>query len=256
MIKIKSRAEIALLRRAGAILAGVKAAVRRAIRPGVSLEELDSIAYNETIRAGAQPAFLGYMGFPKTICASVNEELIHGIPSARLLRAGDLLSVDLGVIYQGYHADSAFSVSVAAPDEPENAFLIATAEAAFAAGLAAIRPGAHTGDIGAAIGAVLAAAGLYTPAEFSGHGIGRALHEEPYVPNTGHPGTGPLLRDGMVICIEPMLLQESKRVHIQADGWTVVAASGRKAAHYEQTVLIKNGKGVVLTEQGDGKRSN
>ena len=255
MIKIKSQYEIGLIKQSCAILASIKAKVAAAVRPGVSLKALDSIAYNETIKAGAQPAFLGYMGFPKTICASVNEELIHGIPSERILQAGDLVSLDMGVNYQGYFSDSAFSLSVGGPDA-ENDWLIAVAQEAFAAGLNAIKPGARTGDLAFAIGQVIKKHGLFTPSEFSGHGIGSQLHESPNILNDGKAGTGPLLQDGMVICIEPMILQGSKQIKILADGWTVVAQSGRKAAHYEETVLIKNGKGVVLTKHIDGKRSN
>ena len=248
MIKIKSRQEIELITKSCQILASVKTKVRKAVRPGVSLEELDSIAYNETIKAGAKPAFLGYMGFPKTICASVNEELIHGIPSQRILKEGDLVSIDMGLIYQGYYSDSAFTVSVGKTTK-ENAFLINAAKQAFYEGLAAIKPGAKTGDIAYAIGKYIKKQNLYTPDEFSGHGIGTKLHEDPLVLNDGKAGTGVLLQNGMVICIEPMILQKSKRIKILADGWTVVAQSGLKAAHYEHTVLIKDGKGVVLTEE-------
>lgn len=248
MIKIKSRQEIELITKSCQILASVKTKVRKAVRPGVSLEELDSIAYNETIKAGAKPAFLGYMGFPKTICASVNEELIHGIPSQRILKEGDLVSIDMGLIYQGYYSDSAFTVSVGKTTK-ENAFLINAAEQAFYEGLAAIKPGAKTGDIAYAIGKYIKKQNLYTPDEFSGHGIGTKLHEDPLILNDGKAGTGVLLQNGMVICIEPMILQKSKRIKILADGWTVVAQSGLKAAHYEHTVLIKDGKGVVLTEE-------
>lgn len=246
MIKVKSQREIDLITKSCQILACVKQKVRDAIRPGVSLKDLDSIAYNETIKAGAQPAFLGYMGFKGTICASVNEELIHGIPTDRILKEGDLLSVDMGVQYQGYFSDSAFSVSVGKPTK-ENTFLISVAEEAFNHGLEAIKPGARIGDISFAIGEYIRKQKLYTPKEFTGHGIGKELHEEPYVYNEGRKGTGPLLVDGMVICIEPMILQKSKRITILKDGWTVVAQSGLKSSHYEHTVLIKNGKGIVLT---------
>ena len=248
MIKIKSRQEIELITKSCQILASVKTKVRAAVRPGVSLEELDSIAYNETIKAGAKPAFLGYMGFPKTICASINEELIHGIPSKRILKDGDLVSIDMGLIYKGYYSDSAFTISVGKVTK-ENAFLINAAEQAFYEGVAAIKPGAKTGDIAYAIGKYIKEQNLYTPDEFSGHGIGTKLHEDPLVLNDGKPGTGILLQDGMVICIEPMILQKSKRIKILADGWTVVAQSGLKSSHYEHTVLIKDGKGVVLTEE-------
>lgn len=246
MISIKSEKEIELIVKSCSILAGIKQIVKNAIRPGVSLKDLDSIAYNETLKSGAKPAFLNYMGFKGTICASVNEELIHGIPSNRILKDGDLLSVDMGVNYKGYFSDSAFTVSVGKMTK-ENAFLINVAEQAFYKGLEAIKPGARVGDISYAIGQYIKEKKMYTPSEFSGHGIGVALHEKPYVHNDGNKQTGPLLKDGMVICIEPMVLQKSKRIKILKDGWTVVAQNGLKSSHYEHTVLIKNGKGIVLT---------
>ena len=246
MIKIKSQKEIDLITQSCKILASIKKIVKDAIRPGVSLKDLDSIAYNETVKRGAQPAFLGYQGFTGTICASVNEELIHGIPSDRILKDGDLVSIDMGVKYQGYYSDSAFTVSVG-KSTSENDMLIEVAEKAFAKGLDAIKPGATVGDVAFAIGQYIKKKGFYTTDQFSGHGIGSQLHEDPYVPNDGHPNTGPVLRDNMVICIEPMILQKSKKIKILKDGWTVISQNKLKTSHFEQTVLIKNGKGVVLT---------
>ncbi len=246
MISIKSQREIELIKKSCSILASIKKIVRDAVRPGISLKDLDSIAYNETIKAGAKPAFLGYKGFKGTICASVNEELIHGIPSDRILNDGDLLSLDMGVVYEGYYSDSAFTMSVGQTTE-ENERLINVAQTAFEKGLNAIKPGARVGDISNAIGEYIKSQNLYTPREFTGHGIGSHLHEEPYVYNEGKKGTGPLLKDGMVICIEPMILQGSNRIRILKDGWTVVSQTNKKSSHYEHTVLIKNGKGVVLT---------
>lgn len=246
MISIKSQKEIELIKKSCSILARIKQIVKEAVRPGISLKDLDSITYNEIIKSGAKPAFLGYMGFKGTICASVNEELIHGIPSERILKDGDLLSLDMGLIYQGYYSDSAFTISVGT-ETKENAFLINAAEQAFIKGLEAIKPGARIGDISYAIGKYIKEQNLFTPDEFTGHGIGKSLHEEPYVYNDGKKNTGPILKDGMVICIEPMILQKSKKIKILKDGWTVVAQSGMKASHYEHTVLIKDGKGIVLT---------
>ncbi|MBD5423025.1 MAG: type I methionyl aminopeptidase [Mycoplasma sp.] len=247
MIYIKSEKEIQLITKSCKILAGVKEILKKAVRPGVSLKDLDSIAYNEIIKAGAKPSFLNYHGFKGTICASVNEELIHGIPSDRILKDGDLLSIDVGAIYEGYHSDSAFTISVGNSTK-ENDRLIQVAEKAFYKGLNAIKPNATTGDISFAIGQYIAKEGYFTPSEFCGHGIGKSLHEDPNVFNEGKKGTGPKLQDGMVICIEPMILQDSKKIRILKDGWTVVAQSNKKSSHYEQTVLIKNGKGIVLTE--------
>ncbi len=246
MVNIKSQREIELITKSCEILASIKKIVRDAVRPGVSLKDLDSIAYNETLKAGAKPSFLGYNGFTGTICASVNEELIHGIPTNRILEDGDLLSLDMGVVYEGYHSDSAFTISVGQSTK-ENQWLINVAEQAFKKGLEAIKPGATIGDIGFAIGSYIKEQGLYTPKEFCGHGIGKQLHEDPYVFNEGKKGEGLQLRDGMVICIEPMILQDSSKIKVLRDGWTVVAKSGKKSSHYEHTVLIKNGKGIVLT---------
>ena len=246
MIHIKSQREIELITKSCKILASVKEKIRQAVRPGVSLKDLDSIAYNEIINSGAEPSFLGYKGFKGTICASVNEELIHGIPTNRILKDGDLLSIDVGAVYQGYHSDSAFTISVGEETE-ENKMLIEVAKNAFLEGLKAIKIGARIGDISYAIGKYIKEQKLYTPKEFCGHGIGKKLHEDPYVFNEGTPGTGEVLKDGMVICIEPMILQKSNKIKILKDGWTVVARSNMKSSHHEETVLIKNGKGIVLT---------
>ncbi|VEU77834.1 type I methionyl aminopeptidase [Mycoplasmopsis columbinasalis] len=247
MITIKSPAEIEKITKSCAILAEVKQVVYDFIRPGVSLKEIDSIAFNEIVKRNATPAFKGLYGFPATACISVNAELIHGIPTNYVLKNGDLVSVDLGCIYQGYNSDSAFTKSVGTIT-PANQKLIDVAQQAFEAGLNAIKPGARVGDISFAIGQVIKQNHLYTPSNFCGHGIGLALHEDPEVPNDGVPGTGALLRDGMVICIEPMILQKDARTYIKPDGWTVVAKSGLNSSHYEHTVLIKDGKGVVLTK--------
>ncbi|MGY6171897.1 type I methionyl aminopeptidase [Candidatus Mycoplasma pogonae] len=247
MVSLKTEQEIAKITKASQILAEVKKIIFEAIQPGVSLKELDSIAFQETTKRGGKPAFLGYQGFPATICASLNEELIHGIPDDRILRNGDLLSVDMGVIFENYYADSAFTKSIGITT-PENEKLITVAKEAFWAGVNAIKPGARLGDVGAAIFKVIQAHGCYTPKEFSGHGIGKALHEEPYVENYGQVGKGLLLRDNMVICIEPMILQGSAKIFIKPDRWTVVSQSKHKAAHYEQTLVIKNGYAIVLTD--------
>ncbi|MGL4343053.1 MAG: type I methionyl aminopeptidase [Metamycoplasmataceae bacterium] len=247
MITIKSSREIELIKKSCSILAEVKKILFNNIRPGISLKELDSIAFKEIKNRGAEPAFLGYQGFTGTICASLNEELIHGIPSNRKLKDFDLIKIDVGCIYKGYYSDSAFSASVGQSNE-ENDFLIKVAQEAFNEGLKAIKPGATTGDIAFAIGNYIKNNNCYTPKEFSGHGIGKQLHEEPYIFNEGKKNSGIQLRDNMVICIEPMILQKSKKIKILKDGWTVVSREGLKTSHYEETVLIKNGKGIVLTK--------
>ncbi len=246
MSLIKTDEEIKLITESCAILSKVKKILFDAIKPGISLLELDKIAFEEIVKRGGKPAFLGYQGFVGTICTSVNEELIHGIPSNRVLLEGDLVSIDAGVIYQGYFSDSAFTKAVGNPSE-EDDYLIKVAEEAFEKGLQAIKKGATTGDIAFAIGSFIKSKNLYTPDEFSGHGIGKALHEEPYVYNDGQKGKGMILKDNMVICIEPMILQKSKKIKILKDGWTVISKNNKKTSHFEQTVLIKNGKGIVLT---------
>ncbi|AJR12152.1 Methionine aminopeptidase [Mesomycoplasma dispar] len=246
MAIIKTDFEISQIKIASKILAEVKAKVYDFVRPGISLKEIDAIAFKEIKAKNAEPAFLNYQGFPATICASVNEILIHGIPSDYVLKQGDIVSIDLGLSYNGFFADSAFTKSLG--ENAENEKLIKCAKEAFFAGLGAIKPGASTGDIGFAIANVIKSYGFFTPREFSGHGIGRQLHENPNIYNFGTPGKGVKLKDNMVICIEPMILQTSAKIKILNDGWSVIAKDGRKTSHYEQTVLIQNGKGVILTE--------
>lgn len=246
MITIKNKVAIEKITRSCEILAEVKSVLWDFVRPGVSLKEIDQLAFKEIKSRGAEPAFLGLYGFPATACISVNEELIHGIPSDYIVKDGDLVSVDLGCIYEGYNSDSAFTKPVGNVSESDKK-IIEVAKGAFNAGLQAIQKGARVGDISYAIGKYIKKNKLYTPEEFCGHGIGRELHEDPNVPNDGIKGTGPLLRDGMVICIEPMITQ-CPGIKMLKDGWTVVSKDGSNTAHYEHTVLIKNGKGVVLTK--------
>lgn len=245
-ITIKTKEQIEKITKSCQILAEVKQVVWDFIRPGVSLKEIDQLAFKEIIKRGAKPAFLGLYDFPATACISVNQELIHGIPSNYKVKDGDLISVDLGCIWEGYNSDSAFTKPIGKVTE-NDLKLINVAKGAFKAGLNAIKKGARIGDISYAIGQYIKKNNLYTPDEFSGHGIGLELHEDPYVPNDGKKGTGPLLRDGMVICIEPMITQ-SQGIKILKDGWTVVSKDNKNTTHYEHTVLIKDGKGIVLTK--------
>ncbi|MFV8470353.1 type I methionyl aminopeptidase [Mycoplasma sp. AA7A] len=246
MITIKNPSEIEKISKSCKILAEVKQIIWDFVRPGVSLKDIDQLAFKEIIKRGAKPAFKGLYGFPATACISVNEQLIHGIPSNYILKEGDLISVDLGCIWEGYNSDSAFTKGVGKISAADQK-LIDVAKESFYAGFHAIKKGARVGDVSYAIGKYIKENGYYTPAEFCGHGIGRKLHEDPYVPNDGVKGTGPLLRDGMVICIEPMITQYPK-IKTLKDGWTVISADGSNNAHYEHTVLIKNGKGVILTK--------
>lgn len=246
MSYIKTPEQIAKITKSCEILAEVKQVVWDFIRPGVSLKEIDQLAFKEIIKRGAKPAFLGLYGFPATACISVNEQLIHGIPTDYIIKNGDLVSVDLGCIWQGYNSDSAFTKAIGNVSKMDRK-LIQVAEGAFWAGVNAIKKGARLGDVSYAIGQYIKKNNLYTPIEFAGHGIGLSLHEDPDVYNTGQKGTGPLLVDGMVICIEPMVIQ-NRGIVILEDGFTVVSADGKRNSHYEHTVLIKDGKGIVLTK--------
>ncbi|RMA78595.1 methionyl aminopeptidase [Metamycoplasma subdolum] len=246
MILFKTDEEISKIKKACSILAEVKTILYDFIRPGVSLKEIDSVAFKEINKRGAKPAFLGQYGFPATCCISVNEELIHGIPSDYIVKDGDIVKIDCGAIYEGYYSDSAFTKGVGNISEEDKA-LIACAKDAFYAGFNAIKVGKRIGDISFAIGKLIKERGFFTPDEFTGHGIGKSLHEDPYVYNDGEKNTGPLIRNNMVICIEPMILQKTKQIKIKDDGWTVISASGKNTAHYEQTVLIKDNKAYILS---------
>ncbi|MDC8916495.1 type I methionyl aminopeptidase [Metamycoplasma hyosynoviae] len=246
MIKIKTLEEIEKIKKACSILAEVKKIVYDFISPGVSLKEIDSVAFKEIIKRQGKPAFLGQYGFPNTCCISVNEELIHGIPSDYVVKNGDIVKIDMGVIWDGYYSDSAFTKGVGDISEQDKK-LIQVAKDAFYAGFDAIKVGKRIGDISFAIGSYIKSQGFYTPEEYTGHGIGKELHEDPIVDNDGIPGTGPIIRNGMVICIEPMILQKSKNVVVKKDRWTVVDPYGLNTSHYEQTVLIYDNKAYILT---------
>lgn len=246
MIFIKTKEEIEKIKKACSILAEVKTIVYDFIRPGVSLKEIDSVAFKEIIKRNGKPAFLGQYGFPNTCCISVNEELIHGIPSNYIVKDGDIVKVDLGAIYDGFYSDSAFTKGVGNISDKDKE-LISVAKDAFYAGFNAIKVGKKIGDISHAIGKYIKEKGYYTPDEYTGHGIGRSLHEDPYVYNDGRPNTGAVIRNGMVICIEPMILQKSKKVVVKDDEWTVVDPLGYNTAHYEQTVLIDDNKAYILS---------
>ncbi len=235
------------MREAGRVVARMHAAIRAAAVPGATTAELDAVARDVLAANGATSNFLGYHGFPATICASVNDELIHGIPGPRVLRDGDLLSVDCGAIVDGWHGDAAFTVQVGSTT-PDAQALLATAERALAAAVATMRPGRRVGDIGAAVDAVVSAAGYGSPRDYCGHGIGRAMHEEPDVPNRGRRGKGPELEPGVVLAIEPMLIAGGRDdVRELDDGWTVVRADGSLCAHVEHTVLVTEQGPEILT---------
>ena len=245
-ITIKSGREIDLMRRAGRVVATTKDLLAEALGAGTTTAELDRLAEDEIRRQGAVPSFKGYRGFPATICASFNEEIVHGIPSNRPLSEGDVISIDIGAIVEGFHSDSAFTVAIG--DVPEETHqLIDATKTALELGIAQVKKGGRVGDISAAIQVYAEGLGYNVVRQYVGHGIGRALHENPQVPNYGSAGRGPVLRDGMAIAIEPMLNLGTWETRQLDDGWTVVTADGRLSAHFEDTVVITGGRVEVLT---------
>ncbi len=256
-IQIKTAAQLAAMAEAGQVVASALNAAAAAVAPGVSTAELDAIAAREIRLAGATPSFLGYHGYPATICASVNDEIVHGIPRAtRRLAEGDVVSIDCGAIVDGWHADAALTVPVGAAT-PELARLIDTCERAMWHGLAAARPGARLGDISHAVQRCAqpgGPAGKYGIVEdYGGHGIGSEMHMDPLVPNRGRPGRGPVLAEGMALAIEPLLVLGSPATRLLDDGWTVVSEDGGPAAHFEHTVAITADGPRVLTAPGGGR---
>ena len=237
VIRRKNQREIETMRKAGVIVAEVHRACAEAARPGVSTADLDALA-EEIIRShGAKPTFLGYRGFPASICASINEEVVHGIPSDRQLAEGDLVSLDFGVLLDGWYGDSAITVPVGAVSEEAERLSRVTRECLHLA-IEEVRPGRRLSDIGHAVEAHATAAGFGVVREFVGHGIGTRLHEEPQVPNFGAPGRGPRLEPGMVLAIEPMITAGDPAVKVLGDGWTAVTRDGSLAAHWELVAAV------------------
>lgn len=245
-IILKSAEEIALMRQAGRIVAETIQALVATLRAGLTTKELDEIAHREILRQGGTPSFLGYRGYPATICVSLNDEVVHGIPGKRTIREGDVVSLDVGAIYQGFQGDAAVTVGVG-KISPQAQRLIQTAEEALWAGIRAARSGAHLGDVSWAIQCTVEEQGFSVVREYVGHGIGRALHEEPQVPNFGGAGLGPILRSGMVIAIEPMVNSGDWKTQVGPDSWTVSTADGSISAHFEHTIAITDGAPEVLT---------
>ncbi|HQR18770.1 MAG TPA: type I methionyl aminopeptidase [Gemmatimonadales bacterium] len=250
MITLKSPRELEAMTHAGRIVAGVLAMLRRDTKPGMSTEDLDRLA-EAFIRghAGATPSFKGLYGFPKTLCTSINQEIVHGIPSKkRVLREGNLVSVDVGVHFEGMHADSATTIGVGEVS-PEAQRLMDVTQECLVAGVAAARAGNHVGDIGHAVQTVAEAAGFGVVRELVGHGIGSRFHEEPQVPNYGMPKRGPRLLEGMTIAIEPMITMGDPATRTLPDKWTVVTADGSLSAHFEHTVAITANGPRILTKE-------
>lgn len=246
MIELKTADELERMRRAGAVVAKLLEHVSALVRPGLKTKALDQEARAWLKREGAQPAFLGYRGFPAAICVSVNDEVVHGIPGERSLRAGDLVSLDAGAVVEEFYADAATTVGVGAVS-PQAQRLMDTTRQALEAGIAQARVGHRVSDISHAVQQVVEEAGFGVVREFVGHGIGRALHEDPPIPNFGPPHLGPRLRAGMVLAIEPMITVGGREVRVLEDGWTAVTRDGSLAAHFEHTVAVTERGPETLT---------
>lgn len=246
-IIIKSDREIALMRQAGRMVAIVLGELKEKIRPGMQTKELDAIAVQRIERLGGKPSFKGYRGFPANICVSVNDEIVHGIPGKRILVEGDIVSIDVGVIYLGFQGDAAITVGVGEVS-PQAKELMAATEGALRAGINSARAEARLGDISVAIQRYAEARGFSVVREYGGHGIGRDMHEDPFVYNFGEPGTGSLLKKGMTLALEPMLNAGNWETRVDdSDNWTVRTADGSLSAHFEHTIAITNNEADVLT---------
>jgi methionyl aminopeptidase len=245
VITIRSFDEIARLERASQVVLETLEALEQAVAPGVTTEDLDRIAAEEIRRRNAKPAFLNYRGFPKTICTSVNDEVVHGIPGPRSLKEGDIVGIDCGAVVEGYYGDAARTLAVGRVDAAR-ARLMEVTRKALEAGIAAAMPGGRVSDIGAAVEALAVAQGYGVVREFVGHGVGTALHEEPQVPNYGPAGRGSMLRPGMVIAIEPMFNLGTGEVTVDKDGWTVRTKDRKASAHFENTIAIGPTGPVIL----------
>ncbi|MBQ4617745.1 MAG: type I methionyl aminopeptidase [Clostridia bacterium] len=247
MIAIHSRRELEAMKDACRISAQALQLAGELIRPGITTGEIDREIRRFIESTGAKPNFLGYGGFPASACISVNEEVIHGIPGTRVIREGDIVSVDVGAYYNGYNGDNAATFAAGAISAEKQGLLDATREALFE-GIRAAQPGNRVGDIGAAVQAYVEARGYSVVRQFVGHGVGTNLHEDPNVPNFGTPGRGPRLLPGMTIAIEPMINMGTYDVRVLDDKWTVVTADGRPSAHFEHTIAITSDGPVILTQ--------
>lgn len=245
MITIRSQEELLKLEEASRIVLETLALVEKAVAPGLTTDELDRIAEAEIRRQGARPAFVGYRGYPKTLCTSINDEVVHGIPGKRVLKDGDIIGVDCGAVVDGYFGDAARTIPVGRIDA-ETAKLLEATRRALAEGIAAARPGGRVSDIGAAVEAVAIVNGYGVVRDFVGHGVGTALHEEPQIPNYGPAGRGSLLKAGMVLAIEPMFNLGRAEVGVDPDGWTVRTRDHSVSAHFENTIALEPQGAVIL----------
>lgn len=248
MIILKTPDEIAVMAKASRVVAEALAVLKSAVKPGITTDELDRLAEAEIRARGAIPAFKGYRNYPKTLCASVNEQVVHGIPSKRVLKEGDIIGLDLGAIVGGFYGDSAVTVAVGRIDE-KTAALVRITEESLSFAIEQARVGNRLSDISHAVQRHVEAAGYSVVTEFVGHGIGRQLHEEPQVPNYGKPGQGPRLQAGMVLAIEPMVNMGGSAVRVLDDRWTAVTVDGSLSAHFEHTIAIQSsGSALVLSQ--------
>ena len=248
-IVCKSTSEIEKMRRSGRIVRQVLDAVKEVVTPGVTTMELERVAEARIKDLGAKPAFKGYYDYPCVLCTSINNEIVHGIPSERrVLKAGDIVSIDTGVVLDGYYGDAAITVPVGSEVTSELQKLLEVTRESLYRGIEAARIGNTVGDVGAAVQKAVEANGFSVVREFVGHGIGTKLHEEPQVPNYGTPGSGPKLRDGMVLAIEPMVNVGRSETRVLADNWTAVTKDGTHSAHFEHTVAVTKNGPVILTE--------
>ena len=250
MISIKSEREIELLRIAGEIVGKTHHYMEQFIKPGITTKELDTLAEDYILSQGATPSFKGLYGFPGSICISINEEVVHGIPGKRKLREGDIVTLDIGACYKGYHGDSAWSYKVG-NITASDASLLEHTEKALYEGIKQVRPGNRIGDISNAIEVYATEHNLGIVKELVGHGVGTTVHEDPEVPNYGEKGKGPRLREGMVIAIEPMLTLGSPDIYVDSNDWTVITDDGSRSAHFEHTVAVTSDGVKILT--GDDK---
>ncbi len=246
MIAIRTEPELDLIRKSGEILKGCFFEIEKAIRPGVTTGELDRIAEEHIRSNGAVPAFKGYQGYPANICASVNEQVVHGIPGPRKLEEGDIVGIDIGVLREGYYADASRTYEVGEVDEAARR-LVETTKEALELAIDKARPGNHLSDISHTIQAFAEGAGYQVVRALVGHGIGRRMHEEPQIPNFGPPGAGPVLKPGMVLAIEPMINAGTFDVLTLKDKWTFVTVDGKLSAHFEDTVAVTDSDPVILT---------
>ena len=249
MIILKSRREIEKMKKSNALVAAILEELRKKIKPGVKTIELDRLSEEMALKKGARPAFKGYRGYPYSLCTSVNSEVVHGMPSERELKEGDIISLDFGILHGGYYGDAAVTVPVG-QITPAAKRLLAVTEEALYRGIAEARAGNRIGDISAAIQGHAEAAGFSVVRDLVGHGIGRSLHEDPQVPNYGTSGRGIELKTGMVFAIEPMVNEGTYRVDVLRDGWTVVTADGKLSAHFEHAAPITENGPVILSRIG------